>query len=51
MPKSSILLVVSVLAVLAGCAAPVNTRSADPQIAGRCKLMAYKRTAGILPGA
>jgi hypothetical protein len=47
MPKAKIiLLVVPVLATLASCAAPVNTRAADPQLAARCKLMAYKEDRG-----
>jgi hypothetical protein len=44
MPKA--LLVLPVLAALAGCAAPVDTRAADPQLAGRCKLMAYREDRG-----
>jgi len=40
-------LAVSVFVVaLSGCAAPVDTRGANEQLAGRCKLLAYKEDRG-----
>jgi hypothetical protein len=38
--------VVVTLTALAGCAAPINTRSADAETSGRCKLLAYKEDRG-----
>jgi hypothetical protein len=34
------------LTALVGCAAPINTRTADSDLAGRCKLLAYNEDRG-----
>ena len=33
---------------LAACASPLNTRGVSADLAGRCKLMAYKEDRGVL---
>ena len=44
--RKAMILALLIPLTLVGCAAPINTRAADPTIAGRCKLLSYREDRG-----